>query len=108
MNGGAARETNTEANGSDAATHACVQRPGDMCQGRCRVRYGAWRSSAQYRDCATRFVRDRSSLRQIAISLIPLLGIGWFIPRLHAFPADNTPVVTRAAALLSLCSYCRR
>jgi hypothetical protein len=34
--------------------------------------------------------------------------IGWFIPRLHAFPADNTPVVTRAAALLSLCSYCRR
>jgi hypothetical protein len=53
-------------------------------------------------------VRDRSSLRQIAISLIPLLGIGWFIPRLHAFPADNTPVVTRAAALLSLCSYCRR
>jgi hypothetical protein len=79
-----------------------------ICQGRCRVRYGAWRSSARYRDCATRFVRDRSSLRQIAIGLIPLLGIGWFIPRLHAFPADNTPVVTRAAALLSLCSYCRR
>ena len=41
---------------------------------------------------ATRFVRDRSSLRQITVSLIPLLGIGWFIPRLHAFLADNTDV----------------
>lgn len=41
---------------------------------------------------ATRFVRDRSSLRQITISLIPLFGIGWFIPRLHAFLAENTDV----------------
>ncbi|AJX34985.1 LysR substrate-binding domain-containing protein [Burkholderia oklahomensis] len=41
---------------------------------------------------ATGFVRDRSSLRQITISLIPLFGIGCFIPRLHAFLADNQDV----------------
>jgi LysR family transcriptional regulator, glycine cleavage system transcriptional activator len=41
---------------------------------------------------ATGVVRDRASLRQITVSLIPLFGIGWFIPRLHAFLADNTDV----------------
>ncbi|WP_186103767.1 LysR substrate-binding domain-containing protein [Burkholderia gladioli] len=41
---------------------------------------------------ATGFVRDRSSLRQITISLIPLFGIGWFVPRLHRFLDQNTDV----------------
>ncbi|WP_323120256.1 LysR substrate-binding domain-containing protein [Burkholderia alba] len=41
---------------------------------------------------ATGFVRERSTLRQITISLIPLFGIGWFIPRLHGFLEDNTDV----------------
>ncbi|MBI0330606.1 LysR substrate-binding domain-containing protein [Burkholderia plantarii] len=41
---------------------------------------------------ATGFVRDRSSLRQITISLIPLFGIGWFVPRLHRFLEANTDV----------------
>jgi LysR family glycine cleavage system transcriptional activator len=37
-------------------------------------------------------VRDRSSRRQITISLIPLFGMGWFIPRLHEFLAANEDV----------------
>ncbi|MEM5404878.1 MULTISPECIES: LysR substrate-binding domain-containing protein [Paraburkholderia] len=41
---------------------------------------------------ATGFVRDRSSRRQITISLIPLFGMGWFIPRLHDFLAANDDV----------------
>jgi LysR family transcriptional regulator, glycine cleavage system transcriptional activator len=41
---------------------------------------------------ATGFVRERSSLRQISISLIPLFGMGWFIPRLHEFLATNEDV----------------
>ncbi|KKJ07903.1 LysR substrate-binding domain-containing protein [Burkholderia gladioli] len=41
---------------------------------------------------ATGFVRDRSSPRQITISLIPLFGIGWFVPRLHRFLDQNTDV----------------
>jgi LysR family glycine cleavage system transcriptional activator len=41
---------------------------------------------------ATGFVRDRSSLRQITISLIPLFGMGWFIPRLETFLSSNEDV----------------
>ncbi|RFU49846.1 LysR substrate-binding domain-containing protein [Paraburkholderia sp. DHOC27] len=41
---------------------------------------------------ATGFVRDRSSLRQITISLIPLFGMGWFIPRLQSFLSANEDV----------------
>lgn len=41
---------------------------------------------------ATGFVRDRSSRRQITISLIPLFGMGWFIPRLETFLAANEDV----------------
>jgi len=41
---------------------------------------------------ATGFVRDRTSLRQITISLIPLFGIGWFIPRLQTFLSANDDV----------------
>ena len=40
----------------------------------------------------TGFVRERSSRRQITISLIPLFGIGWFIPRLHDFLDANEDV----------------
>jgi LysR family glycine cleavage system transcriptional activator len=41
---------------------------------------------------ATGFVRDRTSRRQITISLIPLFGMGWFIPRLHTFLEANENV----------------
>lgn len=41
---------------------------------------------------ATGFVRERSSRRQITISLIPLFGMGWFIPRLHDFLDANDDV----------------
>jgi LysR family transcriptional regulator, glycine cleavage system transcriptional activator len=41
---------------------------------------------------ATGFVRERASRRQITISLIPLFGMGWFIPRLHDFLAQNDDV----------------
>ncbi len=41
---------------------------------------------------ATGFVRDRSSRRQITISLIPLFGMGWFIPRLQTFLSANEDV----------------
>jgi DNA-binding transcriptional LysR family regulator len=41
---------------------------------------------------ATGFVRDRSSRRQITISLIPLFGMGWFIPRLQDFLSANEDV----------------
>jgi LysR family glycine cleavage system transcriptional activator len=41
---------------------------------------------------ATGFVRDRTSRRQITISLIPLFGMGWFIPRLETFLSANEDV----------------
>jgi LysR family transcriptional regulator, glycine cleavage system transcriptional activator len=41
---------------------------------------------------ATGFVRERSSRRQISISLIPLFGMGWFIPRLSDFLASNPDI----------------
>lgn len=41
---------------------------------------------------ATGVVRNRTALRQVTISLIPLFGIGWFIPRLHQFLAQNDDV----------------
>ncbi len=41
---------------------------------------------------ATGVVRNRTALRQVSISLIPLFGIGWFIPRLSAFLAANDDV----------------
>ncbi|CAM2157116.1 LysR family transcriptional regulator, glycine cleavage system transcriptional activator [Pararobbsia alpina] len=41
---------------------------------------------------ATGFVRERSTRRQITISLIPLFGMGWFIPRLQTFLSDNDDV----------------
>jgi LysR family transcriptional regulator, glycine cleavage system transcriptional activator len=41
---------------------------------------------------ATGFVRDRSSRRQITISLIPLFGMGWFIPRLQDFLSTNEDI----------------
>lgn len=41
---------------------------------------------------ATGVVRNRSTMRQVSISLIPLFGIGWFIPRLRTFLAKNEDV----------------
>lgn len=41
---------------------------------------------------ATGVVRNRTALRQVSISLIPLFGIGWFIPRLSQFVAANDDV----------------
>ena len=41
---------------------------------------------------ATGVVRNRTALRQVTISLIPLFGIGWFIPRLSNFLAANEDV----------------
>ncbi|MGF6741072.1 LysR substrate-binding domain-containing protein [Paraburkholderia atlantica] len=41
---------------------------------------------------ATGFVRERSTRRQITVSLIPLFGMGWFIPRLHDFLEGNDDV----------------
>ena len=41
---------------------------------------------------ATSFMRERSSRRQITISLIPLFGMGWFIPRLNDFLATNQDI----------------
>jgi len=41
---------------------------------------------------ATGIVRSRTALRQVSISLIPLFGIGWFIPRLNTFLASNDDV----------------
>lgn len=38
---------------------------------------------------ATEHVREKSATRQITISLIPLLGINLFIPRLAEFLSDN-------------------
>jgi DNA-binding transcriptional LysR family regulator len=41
---------------------------------------------------ATGHVRSQTALRQVTISLIPLFGIGWFIPRLHEFLEANADV----------------
>jgi LysR family glycine cleavage system transcriptional activator len=41
---------------------------------------------------ATGVVRSRATMRQVTISLIPLFGIGWFIPRLQRFLAQNADV----------------
>lgn len=41
---------------------------------------------------ATGIVRSRTAPRQVSISLIPLFGMGWFIPRLSAFLAANEDV----------------
>ncbi|MGI4861295.1 MAG: LysR substrate-binding domain-containing protein [Janthinobacterium lividum] len=41
---------------------------------------------------ATGVVRNRATLRQVTISLIPLFGIGWFIPRLSGFLSANPDV----------------
>ena len=41
---------------------------------------------------ATGVARSRTALRQVSISLIPLFGIGWFIPRLSKFLALNEDV----------------
>lgn len=41
---------------------------------------------------ATEQVRERSASRQVTISLIPLFGMGWFIPRLRGFLRENPDI----------------
>ena len=41
---------------------------------------------------ATEHVREQSASRQVTISLIPLFGMGWFIPRLRGFLRENPDI----------------
>jgi LysR family glycine cleavage system transcriptional activator len=54
-----------------------------------REYYRAIRSAFLLLRDATDQVREHSTQRQVTISLIPLFGMGWFIPRLHLFRAEN-------------------
>jgi DNA-binding transcriptional LysR family regulator len=78
---------------------AFVQTPLTLRQGRTLVLtdegrdyYRSISSAFSVLRSATGYVRDRTALRQVTISLIPLFGLGWFIPRLHHFLAANSDV----------------
>lgn len=47
------RGAQSECDGSDATTHACIQISSDIRQGRCHIRHDVWQSSARYPDCTT-------------------------------------------------------
>ena len=51
--------------------------------------YRAIRSAFAVLHSATEHVREKSVMRQVTISLIPLFGINLFIPRLVEFLAQN-------------------
>lgn len=57
-----------------------------------REYYRAIRSAFSLLRDATDHVRAHSTVRQVTISLIPLFGMGWFIPNLSAFQAENPDV----------------
>ncbi|MGC4242847.1 MAG: LysR substrate-binding domain-containing protein [Herbaspirillum sp.] len=57
-----------------------------------REYYRAIRSAFSLLRDATDHVRAHSALRQVTISLIPLFGMGWFIPHLPLFQAENPDV----------------
>ncbi|MFJ5298748.1 LysR substrate-binding domain-containing protein [Pseudomonas sp. NPDC088368] len=57
-----------------------------------REYYRAIRSAFAVLRSATEHVREQSATRQVTISLIPMLGINLFIPRLGEFLADNPAV----------------
>ncbi|SDI55604.1 DNA-binding transcriptional regulator, LysR family [Pseudomonas flavescens] len=57
-----------------------------------REYYRSIRSAFAVLRSATEHVREQSALRQVTISLIPLFGVGLFIPRLPAF-LDEHPGV---------------
>lgn len=54
-----------------------------------REYYRSIRSAFNVLRQATEHVREQSASRQVTISLIPLFGMGWFIPRLPAFMRAN-------------------
>ena len=54
-----------------------------------REYYRAIRSAFAVLRSATDHVREKSAMRQVTISLIPLFGINLFIPRLPEFLAEN-------------------
>lgn len=57
-----------------------------------REYYRSIRSAFNVLRQATEHVREQSASRQVTISLIPLFGTGWFIPRLHSFLRENPDI----------------
>lgn len=57
-----------------------------------REYYRSIRSAFNVLRQATEHVREQSASRQVTISLIPLFGMGWFIPRLHGFLRENPDI----------------
>ncbi|KAF1043531.1 MAG: Glycine cleavage system transcriptional activator [Herbaspirillum frisingense] len=57
-----------------------------------REYYRAIRSAFSLLRDATDHVRAHSAVRQVTISLIPLFGMGWFIPNLPRFQVENPEV----------------
>jgi len=54
-----------------------------------REYYRSIRSAFNVLRQATEHVREQSASRQVTISLIPLFGMGWFIPRMSGFLQEN-------------------
>lgn len=54
--------------------------------------YRSIRSAFNVLRQATEQVREQSASRQVTISLIPLFGMGWFIPRLRGFLRENPEI----------------
>jgi len=57
-----------------------------------REYYRSIRSAFSVLRQATEHVREQSATRQVTISLIPLFGMGWFIPRLRGFLRQNPDI----------------
>jgi DNA-binding transcriptional LysR family regulator len=57
-----------------------------------REYYRSIRSAFNVLRQATEHVREQSASRQVTISLIPLFGMGWFIPRLRGFLRENPDI----------------
>ncbi|CAI1629371.1 LysR substrate-binding domain-containing protein [Serratia entomophila] len=57
-----------------------------------REYYRSIRSAFSVLRQATEHVREQSASRQVTISLIPLFGMGWFIPRLRGFLRENPQI----------------
>ncbi len=57
-----------------------------------REYYRSIRSAFSVLRQATEHVREQSAGRQVTISLIPLFGMGWFIPRLRGFLREHADI----------------
>ncbi|MBH3035244.1 LysR family transcriptional regulator [Serratia marcescens] len=57
-----------------------------------REYYRSIRSAFNVLRQATEHVREQSASRQVTVSLIPLFGMGWFIPRLRGFLRENPDI----------------